>query len=364
MARSPRKFRPGVAIAAVIIAAAIVYAGKVRRRATAEGDSASIAVTSPSAGTESGSASVTPQSFDASNAIAWMRKQVEFGPRIPGSEAHKKAGDLILGALSSVGAQVQEQAFLAPVFVLADITTRPMPSPKVVASRNLIGSLRPAAKDRILLAAHWDSRARADKDSSNPQKPAQGAIDGASGVGVLLEIARVAAQMGPDAPGIDFLFFDNEDQGIGNVKFIPAEIRPEMTWCLGSQFWQDHPHFAGYKARLSILLDMVGAREARYPREGNSVMYASEILEKVWKGASALGYSQYFVEESAPPVIDDHVAVNRYGVPMVDIIDMKTAGAEVFPAYHHTHRDSMERVDPDVVRAVGQTVLQALLSKF
>ena len=296
--------------------------------------------------------------FDANQAYAYTEKQVSFGPRVPGTDAHKKTGDYLIQTLKSFGAQVLEQPFSAPVYAgvkKGDDVSKAEP----IASRNIIASFSPENPHRVLLAAHWDTRAAADKDLGDSVHPADGANDGASGVAVLLEIGRTLAQNAKSLPvGVDFILFDNEDQGVmGN----PAGIAdPGATWCSGSQYWAKNPHAAGYRADWGILLDMVGAKGSSFPREMNSLVYAATPLTKVWETARKLGHGQYFTDLEAPGIVDDHVFMNRAGIPTLDIIDMDANGASLFREYHHTRADSMKIIDKDVLRAVGQTVLESL----
>ena len=203
----------------------------------------------------------------------------------------------------------------------------------------------------------------ADKDSSRTKQPIDGANDGASGVGVLLEVARIVSSGNPKpAVGVDIILFDVEDYGIPEFddrsKYVNAENNAEF-YCLGSQHWGKNPHKPGYSAYYGILLDMVGAKNATFFKEQSSVEYASGILDKVWNVAQALGYGQYFRSEQSPAVTDDHTFVNTYAkIPMIDIIDFSRQGS--FGHYHHTHKDNMDIIDKNTLKAVGQTVVQVV----
>lgn len=286
--------------------------------------------------------------FDADSAYAFVAKQVAFGPRVPGSRAHTACGDWMVQRLKAAGAQVVEQTGTVISY-----------NKERLPLRNIIGQFHPERKERILLLAHWDTRPFADKDDERTNEPIDGANDGGSGVGVLLEIARhIAAK--EHGPGVDILFTDVEDHGqpSGAMAFDEHSID---TWCLGSQYWVKNPHVPGYKARFGILLDMVGAKDARFHQEAFSMQYAPAIVRKVWKTGEALGYGDRFVPETKYFVgIDDHVPVNKVlRIPTIDIIEYDPQ-TQAFGPYWHTHDDSMDVIDRASLEAVGRTVLEVV----
>ncbi len=287
--------------------------------------------------------------FNADSAYAFVQKQVDFGPRIPNSKAHRACGDWMVAKLKSYGFAVTEQTFTETAFDGTKLN-----------ARNIIGSINPDAAKRILLTAHWDTRPFADKDTvaQYKNKPFDGANDGGSGVGVLLEIARnLKAQPLPNV-GIDIIFFDIEDWG-EKEGMTPAQGR--SNWALGSQYWAKNPHKPGYSAYYGILLDLVGAKGAQFPQESYSLQYAPSVVQNIWNTASRLGYNQYFLPVPGGGLTDDHVAVNEVAkIPMVDIVEMKVNNPKTFGDYHHTHQDNMEVIDKNVMKAVGQTVTQVL----
>jgi len=220
---------------------------------------------------------------------------------------------------------------------------------------NIIASYNPQATKRILLAAHWDSRRIADKDTDRLDEPIDGANDGASGVGVLLEIARSigSQELKPDV-GIDIILFDGEDDG--EPEFAGSRDNSQIWWCLGSQYWSKNKHEPNYMAYYGILVDLVGAKGARFFREGYSRQYASGILKKVWDNAAQIGQGDFFVNRDSPEILDDHVFVNgNANIPMIDIIEFSPDYG--FGHYHHTHTDDMEIIDRRTLQAVGETVL-------
>lgn len=292
--------------------------------------------------------------FNEDSAYAFIEKQVSFGPRVPNTQAHRQTGAYLITTLKKYGADVMVQDFVAEAY---DGTK--------LQSRNIIGSYFPDAPKRILLAAHWDSRHVADKDTVNQKKPIDGANDGASGVGVLLEIARIlqADSTKPNI-GVDIIFFDSEDYGIpenAKTSDYPGLDTNKQYYCLGSQYWSKNKHKPGYSAYYGMLLDMVGGKNARFAKEGTSMEYAASIVRKVWNIGQALGFGQYFVEQNSPGITDDHVFVNRDAkIPMIDIIEYDASGNDYFGPYHHTHRDNMQIIDKNTLKAVGQTVLQTV----
>ncbi len=283
--------------------------------------------------------------FDRDSAFSFVREQVAFGPRVPNSDAHRRCAEWLVQKFQSLDLKVTEQPFRARAY-----------TGTMLNGVNIIGQYNPDASRRILLAAHWDSRHIADSplnvDRSN--EPILGADDGGSGVAVLLEVAR-QLQINPADVGVDFVLFDAEDYGSDNDSSPDSE-----SWCLGSQHWSKNLIPPGYRPRYGILLDMVGAKNARFTKEGVSMAFAPELMNKVWKLAQSLGYSNHFVDEQANPVTDDHYFVNTIAkIPMIDIIG-KGATETGFGAHWHTHNDNLDVIDVRTLRAVGQTLLEVI----
>lgn len=292
--------------------------------------------------------------FQADSAYAFVAKQVSFGPRVPNTAAHRACGDYLIRKLKDLGAQVTVQEFESTAY-----------DGKKLKLRNIVGSYNPQAGSRVLLAAHWDTRPFADKDPLDPTSPSDGANDGASGVGVLLELARVLHTT-PENPGVgvDIIFFDGEDYGDAEGNAAP-QPGYEQTWCLGSQYWAGHKHQAGYRANFGILLDMVGAKGARFAIEENSRQIAPQVVNMVWKTAHQLGYSDYFIYEANGAITDDHLFMTKGGVPSIDIIDYDPSSPDgTFGKYHHRHSDNMDIIDKNTLKAVGQTLLQVVYNQL
>ena len=285
--------------------------------------------------------------FDADSAWVFVENQVKFGPRVPNSEAHVACGNYLASELKRFGAQVYEQEATLTAY-----------NGTQLKAKNIIGSYNPENSKRVLLFAHWDSRPYADhdKDPANYKKPIDGADDGASGVGVLLEMARQFSIKSP-AIGIDIIFFDAEDYG--TPEFV-KEYK-ENTWCLGAQFWAKNPHVKGYKADFGILLDMVGAKNASFFKEATSMRYAPQIVEEVWSTARDLGYGKFFINAEGGAITDDHqyVILGR-NIPCIDIIYTDPESDNGFGPHWHTQNDTMDNIDRETLKAVGQTVLQVV----
>lgn len=285
--------------------------------------------------------------FNADSTYHFIEKQVSFGPRVPNTPQHIACGDYLVETLTRFGADVTEQK--------ADITHY---NGQNITLRNIIATYFPEKEKRVLLFAHWDTRPFADNETDkNLQKqPILGADDGASGVGVLLEIAR-QLQQSPTEVGVDIIFFDMEDWG--QPDFADTFVAGEW-WCLGSQYWAENPHVPDYKTEYGILLDMVGAKDATFLKEALSVEKASNVVEKVWNTASKMGYGKYFVGKKYGYITDDHVYVNQYRrAPSIDIINLKDTPTGFAPHWH-TLEDDMRNIDRNTLKAVGQTVMEVI----
>lgn len=289
--------------------------------------------------------------FSADSAYAFVNKQVEFGPRVPNTNAHVETGNYLVAKLKEYNWQVVEQNFQATSF-----------DNQTLYLRNIIGSFNAQASKRILLAAHWDTRPFADKDDERVNEPIDGANDGASGVGVLLEIARTISKYDSLNIGVDIIFFDGEDWG-NDIDFhgrIPLRDGVESWWALGSQYWSKNKHKANYSAYYGILLDMVGGNNTQFWREGYSNEYAPSIVDKVWNEGRSLGFGRYFINKNGGAITDDHYFVNKNAkIPMIDIIPTDPIDSS-FGTFHHTHDDNMNVISKETLYAVGTTVLHIL----
>lgn len=274
--------------------------------------------------------------FNADSCYSYLANQIAFGPRVPNTKAHKECAKYLVSTLES----------FADTVITQDVNLTAFDGTKL-ESRNIIASFNPASKNRIMLCAHWDSRPVCDEDpnAENHKTPVLGANDGASGVAVLMELARCFAVSKPNV-AVDIVLFDSEDYGNSSV---------EHSYCLGSQYWARNPHTPNYRARFGILLDMVGGAGARFDKDVVSMHFASYVVNGVWKTAADMGYASLFSNEMGGSLIDDHYYVNMLsGIPCIDIIDYTKD--EGFPVTWHTVNDNLENIDKTVLNAVGKVL--------
>ena len=299
--------------------------------------------TASTTATTSATAEKKIPTFNEQEAYQYIAKQVAFGPRIPNTKAQKDCAAFLEATLKASCDTVYRQETV--------ITAK---DGKKLDCINLIGSINPQATKRILLLAHWDSRPWADQEDKS--KPVLGADDGGSGTAVLMSLANVMKSNPlPADLGIDILLADVEDYGKSEWG--------DDSYAMGTQYWARNPHVAGYKAIGGILLDMVGAKGARFAVEGNSYDKARSLVELVWASGQQAGYGNYFVMEGGAYITDDHVPVNEIlGIPTIDIINLPRETNTGFVKHWHTTKDDMSNIDPATLKAVGQTLLHFLYS--
>lgn len=296
--------------------------------------------------TDTQTVTITAPAFDVDSAYAYVKAQTDFGPRTLGSEAHQQCCDYLMNKLLEFCDTAYTQQFQAKTY-----------DGKSWSAQNIIGRINPASRKRIVLASHWDSRPFADHDSdpANHSKAIDGANDGASGVGVLLEVARQLKQNNPSI-GVDFVFFDAEDYGPREGEEIPGD-----WWGLGSQYWAKSLKASGYTAQYGILLDMVGSANAQFFQEQFSMRDAQPVVAKVWATAFDLGYQDYFQNQMGGVITDDHFYVNKYAdFQMIDIIHYDAATGTGFDPVWHTMNDNIQNIDRNTLGVVGTTLLQVI----
>ena len=301
--------------------------------------------------------------FSADSAYTYIAQQLAFGARVPGTDAHGACGDWLVSELARHGAQVKSQ-----YGTMTNYAGRPQ------AIRNIVALLEGNTTHAILLCAHWDCRPWSDEEElyENRFEPVMGANDGASGVGVILEMVRqlsLRKLRGEFVPSVQVVFFDCEDMG------TPAHFtgsQRDHTWCLGSQLWAREYKQSNVECQMStvkcqygVLLDMVGDPSATFPREYFSMQYAVSYVERLWREASKLGYGRYFVQQATYyPITDDHYYVNTIaGIPCLDIIDYKMNTETGFAPWWHTQHDDIQNINKQTLQAVGETVLTTICSK-
>lgn len=289
--------------------------------------------------------------FNADSAYIYLQEQCDFGPRTMNSTAHDKCEKWIIQKFEQYGCKVTTQKA-----TLNGYDGTPLRSTNIIASYN------PKATTRIMFCAHWDCRPWADNDpdSTNWHKPIVAANDGASGVGVMIELARILKGSGLEL-GVDFICFDAEDYG--TPQWFEGED-PGDTWALGAQYFANNlPE--GYAPRYGILLDMVGGVGAKFYREGMSMQYAPAIVKKVWNAARQVGYGSYFPKDDGGMITDDHIPVNQTAnIPCIDVIPYYPDCAQSsFGPTWHTIADNMDNIDKNTLKAVGQTMVQVLFTE-
>ena len=282
--------------------------------------------------------------FSGDRAFELLTRQTSFGPRAPGSAGHAACLAFLIDFLTPLADTVETQKFELPGY-----------EGERLKLTNVIAYFKPEAKFRVLLAAHWDTRPRADRETDEKEKtkPILGANDGASGVAVLLHLAEVLAKKAP-AIGVDIVLFDGEDYG---------REGDETMYCIGSKYYAASLSPEA-KQQFGILLDLVGDKEARFPQEELSVRYAPDIVRLVWTSARDLAVPNFRVEAHAG-IIDDHIALNTTaGVKTINIIDAELVGQvakEPRRKYWHTHRDTPDQCSPLTLQNVGRVLLHVLL---
>jgi hypothetical protein len=289
--------------------------------------------------------------FNADSAFNNTAKQVAFGPRIPNSTAHDKCADYLISYFKKYSKDVIVQASVAKGF-----------DGKELNFKNIIVSFFPNNNNRIFISAHWDSRPFADQDPDvkNHKTPIPAANDGASGVGILMELARQFSKNAPPI-GVDLILFDVEDYGQPENSGFAEQ---EDTWCLGAQYWAKNPHVKGYYAKFGILLDMVGNEGATFYQEGTSMKYAPDIVKKVWDIGIRAGYSDYFLYAKWGELTDDHLYINTIAkIPTIDIVNHDASTRSGFYKYWHTLKDDMDGINKNTLKAVGQTLLSVVFEE-
>lgn len=290
--------------------------------------------------------------FMADSAFKFVEEQCAFGPRVTGSKEALACGDYIINRFRAYGAKVEEQL---TTVIIWDGTELP--------ARNIVASINPENRDRIMFCAHWDSRPWADNDPDEAKHhtPLLGANDGASGVAVMLELCRLLQQQKVNV-GVDFVCFDAED--LGTPEWADDVEDTSDTWCLGSKQWAQRARENDYRARYGILLDMVGGRGNTFHREQISLEYAQPVVDLIWHLAAQLGYGHFFPLSNGGRLIDDHVHVNSIArVPCLDIVPYYTEGPSSFGPTWHTVSDTPDNIDTNVLEAVGQTLTQLIYNE-
>lgn len=291
--------------------------------------------------------------FNSDSAYAYIETQMSFGPRVPNSQAHDACAIWLIQQLREFGAEVELQKGQMPDY-----------RGNMQKIYNIIAHFYTPAtanRPRILLGAHYDTRPWCDEEEDYTERfyNVPGANDGASGVAVLLEVARQLGLRDSLLTPVDIIFFDCEDSGTPRLY---TGVEREDTWCLGSQLWAtNYVQSQIINYQYGIVLDMVGAPDALFPREMYSTQYAANYQQQIWRSAQQLGYGALFSDLQSYPITDDHYYVNYIaGIPCVDIIHYDIRNATGFPQWWHTRNDDMSNISRRTLQAVGEVVMSQL----
>jgi len=284
-------------------------------------------------GCASGEATV-PSPFDGNRALGYVRTFMEFGARVPGSEAHRRAGDWIASEMRQRADTVIEQVW-----------THRTQGGDSIPLRNILARFRPMAEERLLYVTHWDSRPISEKSSTDEQRklPTPGANDGGSGVGLFLALGDVLRATPPEI-GLDLLFVDGEDYGT---------FTPDVDVLLGSTWFANNLPSANYQPLFGIVFDMIGETDLRILQEGHSLNRAPEVVERVWRVAADMGHGNIFVPSTTFEITDDHLPLLNKGLRVIDVIDLEYA-------YHHSVDDTIDKVSARSLKAVGDVAWRLL----
>ncbi len=273
--------------------------------------------------------------FEGKRAFEWLTRQCDFGPRAPGTAAHDSCFAFLVASLKEFAAGVETDTFFYDSPILK----------REVRLMNVVAHFRPELKRRVLFGAHWDTRPWADSDPIPAKRnlPVLGANDGASGVAVLLELARSLKRSSPSV-GVDIAFFDGEDLG--------TEDDPNGYFRGSTRYVE---RIAGETLPLFVVIvDLVGDKDLTLHWEGNSRRHASNVVDLVWEEARSLRIRS-FRSDVRHTVADDHIPFLNADIPAIDIIDMD------YPHWHTTH-DTPDKCSPESLEGVGR-VLLSLVTK-
>ncbi len=290
-------------------------------------------------------------SFSADSAYKYVDKQVSFGPRTVNSKAHDEDRAYLLKKLEGYAGK---NAVYSQDFQLTGYNNVQLNLSNVIAAFN------PNAKDRIMLCTHWDTRPYSDQDPDSAlyyYKPIPGADDGGSGVGVLLELASIFKNHPPPI-GVDLIFFDGEDYGKDDQL---------NYYFLGSRYWAQHQPVQNYNPRFGILLDMVGGKNAIFPKEGMSMRYDPELVNEIWNMADNMGYGNVFTDQQTSGVSDDHLVMDQIlSFPTIDIINhhQENSNEVGFPVYWHTHNDNMKIISKQTLQTIGNVLTEMIYNRL
>ena len=313
------------------------------------------AATATVAGCDKLKGSAPKTAFNGEAAMGYIKTQLDFGPRVPGTAAHRKTGDWIIAEMKKRTDSVIVQSW---THVTAKGDTLPL--------RNIMARFNPSATQRVLYLTHWDTRPTADEDLNfgNKQRPFPGANDGASGVALLIGLGDVFKQT-PPSVGVDLLFVDGEDWGDFGL-YSDSAANPDVL--IGSTYFATHLPIPGYKPLYGVLWDMIGDADLQIFQEEYSVSAAPEVVARVWNTATDLGYGKHFIRQVWGPITDDHVPlIRKLGFRVIDVIDIQygNVGSNPGPGdypepsanYHHTQLDTIDKVSAKSLQIAGDVAV-------
>jgi Zn-dependent M28 family amino/carboxypeptidase len=268
--------------------------------------------------------------FNGASAFGYIATQVGFGPRIPNTEAHVKMAAWLDSSLRTRSDTLLVQKW-------DHVTAKG----DTLHLTNFIARFNPQATKRLLFLAHWDSRPTADAPTSpDSSKPVLGANDGGSGVALLLGVADVLKRH-PTTLGVDLLFDDGEDYG--DFTKEPSDV------LMGARYYASHQP-PGPQPRYAVLWDLIADKDLQLYQEGNSLVGAPEVVERVWETARELGHSTYFIPSPKHTLIDDHLELQKVGIRAIDVVDYD------YPAWH-TPFDTIDKVSAASLQIVGDVAM-------
>ena len=291
--------------------------------------------------------------FSGDASLAYVKTQLDFGPRVPGTVGHRRTGDWIITQMKLRADSVVVQSW---THVTAKGDTLPL--------RNILARIRPSATQRVLYLTHWDTRPTSDEDMNlgNKRLPIPGANDGASGVALLMGIADALKKTAPTY-GVDLLFVDGEDYGSFDGYNADSALTKSYDVLLGSTYFANHLPSPDYRPIFGVLFDMIGDKSLQIYQEGNSVAAAPEVVSRVWSMAADLGYGKYFISENKVSMTDDHVPFLKRGLRVIDVGDFDycsdgSVGCEPGPNnLHHTMQDTFDKVSARSLQIVGDVAV-------
>ncbi|MFN2397598.1 MAG: M28 family peptidase [Gemmatimonadaceae bacterium] len=269
--------------------------------------------------------------FSGEVALTYVKTQLDFGPRIPGSIGHRRTGEWIV-----------EQMRLRADTVIVQQWTHVTQSGDSLPMRNILARFKPQERERVLYITHWDTRPVSDEslDPSQRRLPVPGANDGASGVALFIALGDVLKKTAPSV-GLDLLFVDGEDYGNFSTR---------TDVLIGSRYFAANLPSPDYRPLFGVVWDMIGDDSLQILQEGHSMQRAPEVVARVWQVAADLGYSRYFLARGGQTVLDDHVPLLDAGLRVIDVIDYD------YP-HHHTPRDTFDKVSARSLQVIGDVAL-------